>query len=185
MKATNAIILAILLIAASIGLRLLPHAPNVAPIGALAIFAGVYFSKRWGWALPIAAMLASDFFLGFYDVRLMAVVYGSFLVSAGIGMLVKRRKNFENVVVGSLAGSVFFFIATNFAVWMFSEWYPKTAYGLIASYAAGLPFFRNTVVGDLFYAGVFFGGYALCIFLKQQLVPLAAKYPRLGFLVRI
>jgi hypothetical protein len=33
--------------------------------------------------------------------------------------------------------------------------------GLTACYVAALPFFRNEIVGDLFYASLLFGGFAL------------------------
>jgi len=57
---------------------------------------------------------------------------------------------------------VSFFLISNFAVWAVWSMYPKTASGLAMSYVAGLPFFRNAVVSDLFFAAMFFGiGYLL------------------------
>ncbi|MBI5135508.1 hypothetical protein HZA86_04740 [Candidatus Uhrbacteria bacterium] len=143
----------------SIITRLIPHAPNVAPIAALALWAGVYLPKRWGWALPIGAMLASDLFVGFYDLRLMATVYGSFIVTVGIGRVLRRWKDPSILLAGSLVASTFFFLVTNFAVWLLSSWYPHTPAGLMLSYTLGLPFFRNTLLGDLLYTGAFFGAY--------------------------
>ncbi len=46
-------------------------------------------------------------------------------------------------------------------MWLFSGFYPRTVAGLAACYVAAIPFFQNTVAGDLFYAGLLFGGFAL------------------------
>ena len=147
--------------------RVLPHLPNVAPIAALALFAGTYLPKRWGWAVPLLVMFTSDLFVGFYDVRLMAVVYASFLIPFFIGWLLRKDKNSLSIFAGSLSGSVIFFLTTNFAVWALSNWYPHTLSGLLWSYTAGLPFFRNSLVGDLLYTGLFFGAYAVLPYLKK------------------
>jgi len=37
--------------------------------------------------------------------------------------------------------------------------YPKNPGGLLSCYAAGIPFFRNTILGDLFYCGLMFGSF--------------------------
>jgi hypothetical protein len=60
-----------------------------------------------------------------------------------------------------LAGSVLFFLVTNFGAFLSDPTYPKTAIGLAAAYTAGIPFFQWTVLGTLFYAAVLFGGFAL------------------------
>lgn len=169
-------IVGIVFTVASIILRLMPHAPNFAPIGALAFFAGSYFGKRWGWGVPILVMFISDYFIGFYNPVLMASVYGSFLLNVVIGFGIRKNKKSETIVLGSLFGSVLFFLITNFAVWAFSSWYPSNLSGLMMSYVAGLPFFRSTLLGDLFYTGVFFGGYALAVYLKTTLVSLEQRF---------
>ncbi|OGY88922.1 MAG: hypothetical protein A2927_00060 [Candidatus Komeilibacteria bacterium RIFCSPLOWO2_01_FULL_45_10] len=145
----------------SVIIRLVPHPANFAPIGALALFAGVYLPKKWSLILPITLMLISDIFVGFYDPRLMAVVYSCFLLTAVIGWSVKKNKNILTILTASLGMSVFFFLATNLAVWAFSEWYPHNFGGLMLSYYLAVPFFRNTLFGDLFFTAVFFGVYEL------------------------
>ncbi|MDP2664765.1 MAG: hypothetical protein Q8O97_02280 [bacterium] len=146
----------------SFGARLLPHLPNFTPIGALALFAGAYLAKKhwWGLLLPLFIMFVSDLFIGFYDMKLMAVVYGSFLLYALIGKVLPKQ-NPMLVLGGALGGAVFFYLATNFAVWMFSPWYEKSVEGLILSYTLALPFFRATLLGDLLFTGVFFGAFEL------------------------
>ena len=146
---------------ASILLRLLPHAPNIAPIGALALFAGARGKSKWGLALPLLAMAISDLFIGLYDLRLMAVVYGSFLVMGMLGRAIRKSVSAENIVIMSIVGSALFFLATNTAVWAFSPWYAKNIGGLLESLVMGLPFWRNSLIGDLSYGALFFGAYAL------------------------
>lgn len=159
-KITEFIVAVIFLLVAA-GFRLLPHAPNFTAMGALALFGGAYFSKRIALVLPVGAMLASDFFIGFYDFRLMAAVYGSFLLTVVLGFFLKKNKKWFAVGTGAVLSAVLFFLITNFAVWAFSSWYPKTITGLMQCYVMGLPFFKNTLLSSLFYSGVLFGGYQL------------------------
>ena len=56
-----------------------------------------------------------------------------------------------------MTGSVTFFLVSNFGVWAATNMYAKTVSGLMACYAAGVPFFRRTLEGDLLYTGVMFG----------------------------
>ncbi len=144
-------------------IRLTPHAPNFVPVAALALWAGTYLPKKWGVVTPIAVMLVSDALIGFYDWRLMLVVYISFALTVLIGWWVKGNKSVSRVILGSLTGSMFFFLATNFAVWALSSWYPHNLAGLLDAYVMGAPFFRNTLAGDLFYNGVFFGSYVFAV----------------------
>ena len=151
---------AIFVIAAAL-LRLLPHAPNFAPIGAMALYGGVYLGKKQALALPLAAMIVSDIFLGFDGWSSRLTVYGSFVAIGLIGIWLRKHKNPMNIFGAALAGSLLFFVVTNFGVWAFGTMYPRTLEGLVACYVSAIPFFRNTVTGDLFYTGAFFGSYEL------------------------
>ncbi|MEK7482677.1 MAG: DUF6580 family putative transport protein [Patescibacteria group bacterium] len=155
--------IAVFLVAVGVVLRLLPHPANFAPISAIALFGGVYLSRKTAVVLPLLAMLVGDFFLGFYELRLGLAVYGSFLLIAGLGLLIKSRKSVLKVAGGALTGSILFFLTTNFAVWAFTPWYAKTSAGLLNCYLTALPFFGNTILGDLFYVTVFFGAYELSV----------------------
>ena len=141
--------------------RLLPHPPNFAPIAAIALFGGVYFSKKIALILPILAMLISDYFLGFYQFSLMAFVYLGFLITVFLGIYLKKNKKWYAVLGGSLFASILFFLLTNFGVWAFTGWYQKSFQGLIECYTMAIPFFRNTMSGDLFYVILFFGAFEL------------------------
>ena len=166
-------------IAVSIAARLLPHPPNFAPIAALALFTGVYASRvsKWYLLLPLAAMLVSDLFVGFYEWKTMAVVYGSFFTIGLIGLVVRKHRNVGTVALGTLAGSLLFYLTTNFAVWVFSGMYAPTLDGLLLSYYMALPFLKFTLLGDLFYVALFFGVYefATSVIYKQSYGPATAK----------
>ncbi len=156
-------------ILAAVILRLLPHAPNFAPIAAMALFGGTYLNKKYALLVPLSAMIVSDFFIGFYDLKLEFAVWGSFLLIGFIGLWLKKHKNISNIIGATLCGSVLFFIITNFAVWAFSPWYSHNFSGLAQCYILAIPFFRSTLFGDLFYVGVMFGVYELvCLTVKKR-----------------
>ena len=156
--------MAIFFIASAIILRLLPHLPNFAPIAAMALFGGTYLNKKYALLVPIAAMLISDWFIGFYNPWIMASVYGSFIIIGLIGLWLKNHKTVPNVLGASIFGSIIFFLITNFAVWAVPHsMYPRNLQGLLQSYIMGLPFLKNTLLGDLFYVGALFGLYEIVL----------------------
>lgn len=141
-------------------MRLVPHYPNFTPVAAIALFGGAHFSKRWlAFLVPITALLVSDLLLGFHN--MMLPVYLSFALVVLLGGLLKKNIRPLPVIGASLAASTLFFLITNFAVWLASPFYPQTLSGLINCYAMAIPFYHSGLLGDLFYSGVFFGGYYL------------------------
>lgn len=155
-------------------MRFLPHAPNFAPIGAMALFGGAKLNKKYALIVPLAVMLVSDYFIGFYSWQIMASVYGSFLIYGLLGLWVRKNESWLKIGGATLAGSILFFLITNGAVWAFGSMYPHTFGGLIACYAAGLPFWRNTLLGDIFFTAVFFGLYELAR--KYVEIPLKQRF---------
>lgn len=140
--------------------RLIPHPANFSPISAIALFGGTYFVSRSKFAailLPLAALFLSDLVIGFHNQ--MPAVYLSFILVALIGFII-NRKSAVQVAGAAVSGSVLFFLITNFSVWISGELYPRTGEGLVACFIAALPFFQNALVGDLFFSGVLFGGWA-------------------------
>jgi len=161
-----------LILAAALS-RLLPHPPNFTPIAAIALSAGVYLDRRYAFFLPLAAMLISDYFIGFHDG--MVWVYGCFLAIGLIGLWLRSHKKPLLIAGASLTSSVLFFIVTNFGVWLTGTMYPKTFEGLIACYVAAVPFFQNTVAGDLAYTAAIFGLFELGAFwMKGEHKPVPA-----------
>jgi hypothetical protein len=147
--------------------RIIPHPANFAPITAMALFGGVYLNKKQAFTLPIIAMILSDFVIGFDSLPMRLSVYGSFLLAVLIGFWVKNHKNAKKIIIASLFSSILFFVITNYAVWAFGTMYPKSISGLMDCYLMAIPFFRNTILGDLFYSGAFFGSYE---FVKSLIV---------------
>jgi hypothetical protein len=161
----------LLIIFFAVALRLLPHPANVAPIAAMALFGGAYLDKKYALFVPLVAMLVSDLFLGFHATILY--VYGSFLLIGLIGIWLRNHKNIKQVIGASLLSSTLFFFITNFGVWMQGA-YARDITGLFQSYVMGVPFFRNSLMGDLLYVGLFFGAYELCLKLLRKPAPLKA-----------
>ncbi|MGA9364424.1 MAG: DUF6580 family putative transport protein [Bacteroidota bacterium] len=149
-------LLAVLLIAFAALSRFVPHPENFTPIAAMALFGGVYFGKRYAFVVPLVAMVVSDYFIGFHNT--VPYVYGSFVLAGLIGIWLKNHKSVGWIVGASLTSSVLFFVVTNFGVWV-TGGYPQNFGGLVECYIAAIPFFRNTVLGDLLYVGVLFGLY--------------------------
>ena len=147
--------------------RLLPHPPNVTPIAAIALFAGAHFcNRKAAFLLPIAAMFLSDLVLGFavYGGALLKsqpVVYFCMLMAVVIGRLIRNNGSALKIASATLGNAVMFYLVTNFAVWVWGALYPRTWGGLIACYTAAIPFFRNSLIGDITFVAVLFGGFAV------------------------
>jgi hypothetical protein len=169
-------IIVILLVIFGVGMRLLPHPANFAPILAIGLFAGTYLDRKYALWLPIIIMLISDFFIGFYNPMVMLAVYGSFFLSVFLGFWIRKNKTFTNVLVGTLGGALLFFFVTNFAVWVGTSLYSKTLDGLITCYVMAVPFFRNSLAGDLVYVSILFGAYELV----QYYIKIRSKVFSLG-----
>ena len=153
------VIIAVVLIAAGVGLRLLPHPANFAPIAAIAIFGGAVLPRKMAVWVPLGAMMASDLFLGLHDTIL--ATWGCYALIALASSYWLRKPNLLRGVAMTLGSSVLFFVITNFAVWVVSGMYAHTWAGLTQCYYMALPFFRGTVTSDVIYTAVLFGAYAL------------------------
>ena len=156
-------------------LRLVPHPSNFTPIGAMALFSGAYLGRRGviAFAAPLGALFLSDLVLGFYHG--MPTVYFSVALIVIVGSLSLQRVSVLRVGAAAVASSVLFFAITNFGMWLFSGFYPPNLAGLEACFVAAIPFFQNTVAGDLFYAALLFGGFKVA----ERLIPrLGARRPQ-------
>jgi hypothetical protein len=149
--------------------RVVPHPPNAVALGAVALYAGAKLPRRWAWVVPIGAMICSDIYLDWGNNIASPIfsvsrftIYGTYLAIALLGGLTKRQTEKNSLVALvplSLAGSLLFFVTTNFAEWIAGplKLYPITAEGLVACYTAAIPFFQNTVMADLLGVGLLFG----------------------------
>jgi len=161
------VILAVLIVLGVAG-RLLPHPPNFTPMAAIALFAGFIFLKRYMAVIAVVVtMLLTDYFaFGYLSAEWFAsksmwVVYLALLFPVVFKNFLQKKLGLFRVAGAALASSTVFFIATNFAVWAFSPMYEKTLEGLVLCYTMAIPFFQNTVAGDLIWSGVIFGTYFL------------------------
>lgn len=150
--------------------------PNFAPIAALALFSGYFFrSAKVAVLVPLLAMSLSDLVIGGYDWQIMAIVYGALALPVAFRGLLRKylaieRGSASSAAVGlgglltcSLASSLFFYLATNFACWRSGSMYEQNWQGLLLCYQQGIPFFGNTLAGDLFFGTVLFGSYAAAL----------------------
>jgi len=153
------LLLVAFLIGFDVAARLLPHAAGVWPFAASALFAGRML-RIPGLAVivPLAAVLLSNVALAGDDWRVTLVVCAAITVPAFAGMLIRRWPGAVPVIAAMLSCSLIFFVTTNFAVWAFSGMYPLTWQGLTQCFIAALPFLDKTVLGDLFWTAVLFGG---------------------------
>lgn len=165
---TSYLILIICLTVVAVFSRLVPHPANFTAMGAAALFAGTYFGKKWGVFAPLAIMLVTDAFLGFYELPVMLAVYVSFILIGCVGLYIKKQKTAARVFTGALSASIIFFVVTNFAVWAFTPFYSKTGAGLFSVYALAVPFFRNMLFGDIVYTAVLFGAYELVMKIQKR-----------------
>jgi hypothetical protein len=159
--------------------RLLPHPYNFTPIGGMALFAGGLLSgKRLFWLIPLVAYYISDLlvnnilYASYYDSFIWSghlFVYISLFAIIILGKFLLKKLSIGRLVIGSLSASTIFFLLSNFGVWLSSTTYPMSWEGLIACYAAAIPFFQNTLAGDAFYVLILFGSYAF----------ITSKYPSL------
>lgn len=163
----------ILMVVVAAFVRLLPHPPNFTPIAGMALFSGAYFARKYmSFIVPLAAFWLSDMF--YNNIILPAQfpeyytgfqwfgnlwVYAAFVLIVAIGMGVLKKVSTKNVAIAVLSSSVLFFLITNFGAWAAYPTYTKDLTGLLAAYTAGIPFFGNTLMGDLFFSGVMFGSY--------------------------
>ncbi len=163
--------------------RWLPHPPNFAPMTAMTLFGAAAISdRRLAVLTPFLALFVSDLGLevlyrldlwprwGLYSG--MWMVYCAYLPVMALGWLIRGRRTFIPIAGATFAGSLVFFLVSNFGVWMGND-YPHTADGLARCYELAIPFFGNSLLGDLCYSTVLFGGLALA----ERYLPLVRELP--------
>ncbi len=158
MQKSTARPLAIGLLVLGVLIRVTQHW-NFAPVGALSLFAGARLRGWKAWLLPLALMALTDPLLGGYSAA-TPLVYASFLINVWIGTRLRASESPVWIGSAAVAGSVQFFLLTNFAWLGASNMYPHTLAGMLSCYAAGIPFFWRTLASDVFYSGVLFGLHA-------------------------
>ena len=142
--------------------RLVPHLPNATAVGAIALFSCAKLGLKKAFTITLVTMLVSDVFRGLHTT--MWATYGALFVTIVLGNSLLKKQSILTVSAVTLLSSFLFYLITNFAVWMSPQFmYPKTMSGLVECYVMGLPFFKNTLLGDFTYSGIFFWGYELVV----------------------
>ncbi|TBR20162.1 MAG: hypothetical protein EPO57_01150 [Chitinophagaceae bacterium] len=148
-----------------------------APQIAMALFAGsVIKNKKWAFLFPVLSMLISDaLYQILYSQGLTTIkgFYGgqweNYLLIAGltiIGFFIKGNK-FSHIGIGAVAGSVIYFIVSNFLVWISGGLdinnlpYQRSIDGLVICFTVALPFFKWSLLSTFIFSGLFFGSYSL------------------------
>jgi hypothetical protein len=140
--------------------RLVPHPWNFTPMMAIGLFAGSHARKvGTGVLATLFALALSDAVLGFYSS--FWYVYAAALVPVFLGRLIRDESGAGMIAAAASTSSLSFFLITNFMVWATDSMYPHTIGGLSACFLAGIPFYRNQLLGDAFYTAAIFSGYAL------------------------
>lgn len=154
--------------------RLVPHAPNVTPLGGSCLFAGSRIGGMWAYLLPLAVMIATDPIVGHAGGAASGytwgspVIYAAFMINVWIGRRMVRKVTPVRVGAAAFLCSAQFFVLTNFAVWVeailrHDPIYAANAGGLALCYVQALPFWGRTLAGDLLYSAAIFGLYELLV----------------------
>ncbi len=167
----------IAMIAFAVGMRLVNYfvpgaLPNFTPVEAIALFGGAYFAdRRLAFFVPLIAMAIADAIIGInlsdenigFWYRSAPAVYACIALTVLGGLQLRNRIDLARVFGYSFASAVLFFIATNFAVWLFAAGPQGDAcvQGLLPCYVAAIPFFSGTLIGTLFWSALLFGGFEL------------------------
>lgn len=153
--------LAYLFVLLAVAVRFMPHPFTFTPVTAALLFFGARGPRRQWW-VPLVLLAASDVILTKF-VYVFPFTWDTFLTWAWYGAMLwlgskLRDTNRPLPILGaSLAGSVSFYVITNFAVWAaWGDMYPKTFSGLMACYSAGVPFFRHGLEGDFLFTSIAF-----------------------------
>ena len=142
-------------------MRIVPHPPNMTPMGGMAIYSGARMSGWKAAFIPLVLMVVTNLALSaihgypFFSANMIVVIF-SIMVYFLIGRFLRDTENPGKVLTGILLGSVQFFIITNLGVWALYNYYPHSVEGLIACFVAAIPFFTNTIVGDVAYTATLF-----------------------------
>ena len=148
MKLSGEHLVALGLIVLAVATRLIPHPPNFAPITGIALFSAARFSNKFvAILIPFISLFLSDLFLGLSLINVF--VYTGFGLILAVGFLIKKAS-----ISTVLFSSVLFFIVSNLGVWFL--YYPLTLEGLTSCFTLAIPFFTNTLLGDIVYTGILF-----------------------------
>lgn len=147
--------------------RMIPHLQNFSPICSLGLFGAAYFDKRWkAYLIPFLATFLSDIFLSQFVHTNEPFLYKgiewqyiSYALIVGVGFLLFTKVTWQRVGLGVVLSTLIFFLVTNIACWPGNPLYSQDMSGLIQSVVAGIPFIKGTLISNMIYSAMLFGGY--------------------------
>lgn len=169
MKKQDLIILSVILFGLVL-IRVFFNIPNFNPLGAVALMGGLFIGKKsWTYLLPLGALFLGDAILALssptYAEYLFSTsflfVYGAFALIIALGMLLAKNPSLLTVLAGSFGAAILFFLFTNAGSWLAYDMYSKDFAGLLASYEAGIPFFRNTLISQVLFSVIIYVVYSV------------------------
>ena len=152
---TSYILLATLFLAAFLERAVWDLGPNVELITTAMILASIYVGRKEAFWLTLAIMTTTDALLG--NTNIFIFTWSGFLIPAifaGKIFADKKFGQFKKIVLGTSAGigsNLFFFLWTNFGVWLIGNMYTKNLTGLLMSYFYGLPFVKPQIISSLIF----------------------------------
>jgi len=158
---------------------------NFSAAYAVLFCAGVYFTGRSAWWLPLLTMVITDVALNLYYryslgwhvfelsvVKFQVFNYLSYLVLIWLGKRFKPGSSFLGLLGGGILGAMLFYLITNTASWFFNPFanpeYSRTMMGWLRALIIGTSgwpqtweFFRNTLLSGGLFTGLFVGAMKL------------------------
>ncbi|MFM2392410.1 MAG: hypothetical protein RLZZ546_387 [Bacteroidota bacterium] len=152
--------------------RIIPHPPNFAPFGAIALFGAAFFANRFiAFIVPIISIYVSGllinnlFFKNLYPSFTWFdenIIWQSFayILTVGFAILLFRKSvSMNKIALGGFSAAIIFYLITNFGFWSSGLLWPVSPSGLFQCYIAGLPFLTYQILGDLTYSISMFAAY--------------------------
>lgn len=177
MKSNQKLILVALLMIIGAFSRLIPHLPNFTPTEGITIFGVAYLGRKYLTVIiPLILMYLTDFIINNTTARVYfteqegIVWFSNYMIFNVISLVLivfltshlLKKVNFKNVFLSAISASVVFYLVSNFgSLFSATSLYTKDFNGLMQSYVAGLPFFRTSLLSNLFFTSIIFGSYYL------------------------
>src|SRR5215472_17807502 len=125
--------LAYIFVLFAIAVRFLPHPLGFTPVGAALLFFGSRLPRRRMW-IPLALLAASDVVLTTLVYRYPFswdhfVTWAWYAGMLWLGSTLKNNAGVARILGTALAGSISFFLISNFAVWAAWDMYPHSMAG--------------------------------------------------------
>ena len=147
---------------------------NVEAVTASALVSGAYLGLGYSLLVPFLIMAISDLIIG--NTNIFLFTWSAYLIIGGVGYYCQREKSQKKTKAVlrtfglGLGAGVWFFLWTNFGVWLLDSWgmYPKTLTGLVNAYLMGLPFLKMNLLGHLFLVPLYFGTMELVKYVLEK-----------------